>query len=115
MFGADDIGTFLLKSLMYWALILAAVATHPIIAGAIFVVIVVGMIMLIRQVGWLWSLGALTLLGLALGPALILTPVILVIKGFALVSSSSDRNPVSETKSEPRPILLEPRDANRSR
>jgi hypothetical protein len=108
----DDIGTFLLKALMYWALVLAAVATHPIIAGAIFVVIIAGMVMLIRQVGWLWSLGALTLLGLALGPALILTPVILVVKGFALVSS---RIPGSETTHAPRPILLEPRVADQNR
>ena len=74
-----------------------------------------------QRFGWLWGLGTLTLLGLISGPALLLTPVIIVVTLFARFNPRNDRgsdtsrNPDSETKNELRPILLEPRDANRSR
>jgi hypothetical protein len=99
--------------LMYWLSIIAGAAAYPVVAGAIFVVIMAGAIMLIWNMGWLWGLGMLTLFGLALGPALLLTPVILALKGLA--AAAPNRNPAGETSDGPRPILLEPRDANRSR
>lgn len=107
-------GEFVMGVLMYWLSILAAATAYPVVAGAIFVVIMAGAVVLIWHMGWLWGLGMLTLFGLALGPALLLTPVILIVKGLA-AAAPAKRSPDSQTNDAPRPILLEPRDANRSR
>lgn len=115
MFAGSE---FVISVLVYWLSVLAAATAYPIIAGAVFVVIMAGVITVIWHVGWLWGLGILTLFGLALGPALLLTPVILVIKGIAAVSKPTSampyHSPATETSDGPRPILLEPRDANRN-
>lgn len=103
---------FLMSVLMYWISVLAAAAAYPVVASAVFVVIMTGTIMLAWHMGWLWGLGMLTLFGLALGPALLLTPVILVVKGLATVAPNTH---ATETNDGPRPILPEPRDASRSR
>lgn len=113
MFAGDGI---IMTVLMYWISIIAGAAAYPVVASAVFVVIMAGVIMMIWNMGWLWGLGMLTLFGLALGPALLLTPVILVVKGLASVApTTSYHNPGSETSDGPRPILPEPRDASRSR
>ena len=98
---------------MFWLEILAAVAANPLIGAMVFVGAVTLVIVIVQNVGWLWGLGALTLMGLITGPALILTPVILTIT--LLARWRGDRSPADETTHAPRPILLEPRDANRSR
>lgn len=98
--------------LMYWLSLIAAAAAYPVVAGAVFVAIMAGVIVLIWNMGWLWGLGMLTLFGLALGPALLLTPVILVVKGLAAVAPNT---PATETSDGPRPMMPTPRDASRSR
>lgn len=104
---------FVMSVLMYWLSVISAAAAYPVVAGAMFVVIMAGAVVLVWNMGWLWGLGMLTLVGLALGPALLLTPVILIIKGLA-ATAPAKRKSDSETSDAPRPILLEPRDANRS-
>ena len=96
--------------LMFWFGILAGVAAHPFIAAIVFAGVVALVVVVFQWFGWLWGLGALTLMGLVSGPALLLTPVILVITLLA-----RGRTSATETTHAPRPILLEPRDANRSR
>lgn len=95
---------FIMGVLMYWLSIFAAAAAYPVVAGAVFVAIAAVIIMVTWQGGWLWGFGILTLFGLALGPALLFTPVILALKGLAAAA------PVTKTEVvPPRPILLEPR------
>jgi hypothetical protein len=96
---------------MFWLLQLAVVAANPLIGAIAFGLVIALLVLVFKRFGWLWGFGALTLLGLISGPALILTPVIVVVTLLARFRGS----PGSETKSEMRPILLEPRDANRSR
>ena len=103
---------------MFWLLQLAVVAANPLIGAIAFGLVIALLIFVFQRFGWLWGLGTLTLLGLVSGPALILTPVIVVVTLLARFRGSdanAGRTPGSETKSEMRPILLEPRDANRSR
>lgn len=107
-----------MKVLMFWIGILVAVAANPLVAAIVFAGVVTLMVLVFQWFGWLWGFGALTLMGLVSGPALLLTPVILVITLLARFRGSdanAGRTPDSETKNELRPILLEPRDANRSR
>jgi hypothetical protein len=99
--------------LVFWFGILATVAANPIVAAFVFAGLVTGLVLVFQWFGWLWGLGALTLVGLASGPALLLTPVILVITLLARFKGQGTSG--SETTHAPRPILLEPRDANRSR
>jgi hypothetical protein len=114
MFGLTGISGMIMDVLLYWTAILGGVAAYPIVAAVVFVVIVTGMIMLTWHAGWIWGVVALTVFGLALGPALVLTPVILGIKGLAALSSNH-RSPPAETTVAPRPILLEPRVADQNR
>jgi hypothetical protein len=106
----------LLEVGMFWLLQLAVVAANPLIGAIAFGLVIALLVLVFKRFGWLWGLGTLTLLGLVSGPALILTPVIVVVTLLARFHPGNDRgSPGSETKSEMRPILLEPRDANRSR
>jgi hypothetical protein len=111
MFASDG---FIMSVLMYWLSIITAAAAYPVVAGAVFVAIMAGAIMMIWNMGWLWGLGMITLFGLALGPALLLTPVILVVKGLAAVAPAK-HTPATETSDAPRPMMPTPRDASRSR
>ena len=103
----------IMKVLMFWIGILVAVAANPIVAVIVFAGVVTLMVLVFQWFGWLWGFGALTLMGLVSGPALLLTPVILVITMLARLQSRGTS--AAETTDVPRPILLEPRDANRSR
>lgn len=94
---------FIMTVLLYWLSIFAAVAAYPVMAGIVFVTIMAVVIATVWHGGWLWGFGILTLFGLALGPALLLTPVILAIKGLAATA------PTPTPSVEPRPVLLEPR------
>jgi hypothetical protein len=106
----------ILEISMFWLMQLAMVAAHPLIGTIVFGLVIALLFFVFQRFGWLWGLGTLTLLGLISGPALLLTPVIIVVTLFARTrGSDTSRNPDSETKNELRPILLEPRDANRSR
>ena len=111
---------------MFWLLLLAMVAANPLTGAIVFALVVALLVLVVKWFGWLWGFGALTLVGLISGPALLLTPVIVVVmlmarwKGDANAGrTGSDANAGriagSETKNVLRPILLEPRDANRSR
>ena len=104
MFGLLEIG-------MFWLMQLAVVAANPIVGAIVFGLVVALLVFVFKNFGWLWGFGALTLVGLVSGPALLLTPVILLVTLLARWRGS----PATETTHEPRPILLEPRDANRSR
>jgi hypothetical protein len=104
MFGLLEIG-------MFWLMQLALVAANPIVGALVFGLVIAGLVMVFQNCGWLWGFGALTLVGLVSGPALLLTPVILIV----MLLARWQRTPAAETTHEPRPILLEPRDASRSR
>lgn len=98
---------------MVWIGVLGIIATNPVFAAIGFVAVIVGLVLIFQWLGWGWGIGALTLLGLLTGPALLLTPIILFITLMARWRGQGTSGP--ETTDAPRPILLEPRDANRSR
>jgi hypothetical protein len=101
----------MLEICMFWLMQLAVVAANPIVGAIVFGLAVALLVFVFKNFGWLWGFGALTLVGLVSGPALLLTPVILIVTLLARWRGS----PATETTNGPRPILLEPRDANRSR
>ena len=108
------VGGILIQMVMLWIGVLGIIATNPVFAAIGFVAVVVGLVLVFQWLGWGWGFGVLTLLGILTGPALLLTPIILVITLMARFKKSQD-SADSETTHAPRPILLEPRDANRSR
>lgn len=101
----------LLQIGLFWLLQIALVAANPLAAAFVFAAVIAVVVLVFRWFGWIWTLGLLTLVGLVSGPALLLVPVI---GGLSLMKGGT-RNPAAETTSVPRPILLEPRVADRSR
>ena len=118
--------------MIFWLSILATVASSPLIGAIGFAGVVTILVLVFQWFGWVWGLGALTLMGLVSGPALLLTPIILIITVVAWFrgprssnakatagrigsDATAGRIPGSETTTAPRPILPEPRSADRSR
>lgn len=105
----------LVQICMYWLSILMIVVANPLVGAIALAAIIAVIVLVFRWFGWLWGFGLLTLVGLITGPALLLTPVIVVVMGLARFRGPSTNTPVDETIAPPRPILPEPRVADQNR